>query len=501
MESKSQNRNSQSPSQGQPEINLSWRQRTRYHGRFIAIFDNKIIASGNSYVDTRYKVRRKLAQQKVSTRPDVYYHFVERRTNFVRGMFLVLLASLVINYQLVEVVSESLEIHQKISTVFFIDLAILAVFYSTITMINPVIRSRVNLGLLGKALKNQERQVGWEVVSLGIIGYILLSSIVLQGWVFFEYNLQLRQTSLATIIISFLTIVQLWLSFREERRLKKLHHYLIDQITLEDRLTYDEIVNYLSEIPTETPIDRDTLYATLEASLESPFALTKVIAFRVLFRDIGIILACILVSFGVGYLLDNTGIVTDLVGARIFGSLMTAGLLLFYALIKRSTSILFAQAFVNANPTYTLRPGGLDRLYLKLFPQEVDKIKEETVLTILMVSVSLTAGLGFASLIYGGILFISIILEVNSSTIDLINSGVLSIGMIPLSLFIIIIARRGTKKWVSTVEKGILDFDERLNSSIGMTPGEIFEYLHKASQTKEQILRSSSINNRKRIDS
>ena len=465
-------------------IKLTWFQRKKYSGRFIAYSENnKIYASDKNYWECKHKAREKLTINGSGLlRHQLKFSYVEKKSNIYRGLFFVSLGFLIFEKMMYDILLMSnIQIYKKSEIFIFYNSVILSIFLASLLIISPVVKSHNPFGIIGQAIVNKEKHLGWEVSLMGISAFIFLETIVIIITIFIEFEIILNLNYM--LAVSSLLIIQAFYTIKEERLLKKLHYYLIDQITLEDRLSYDDIVSYLAEIPEikgKNLLDNSSLFMTLEASLESPFSITRVMAFHILFRDLGIMLGSIIISFGVGYVLYFNQIVANLVGTRIFGALLTAGLLLFYAIIKRSTSTFFAISFVKSHPHFTLRPGGLDRFYTKFFPVEVNKLKEQTILTILKQSVLLTAGLGLFFLIYATELLLLISFTSDYVLIDIINSVSLALGMILVFIFILYIAKSRTEKWIEIVENEMLELDKKLESQIGLTPNQILNYLTEA---------------------
>ena len=473
-----------SSNKNMPPIPVS---RFKYGNKFIAILDNRIIATGNTHLEARHKVR-KLVQPKDRMR--VEYYFIARRSNFYRSTGLNLLAFILLNIQLF--IGIEAHIVDRISILVFFDITIFALFIALNTMINPVIRSQSDVyGFLGESIKRQERQLGWEVARITTSAYLLILSILAQLWFMAEFKFVLNQFSYLTLIIAAIIPVHFWLVVREDKKLKILHNYLIDTITIDDQLTYDQIVDYLQAIPAfknlqATP-DRNVLLTMLEASIESPFSITKVIVFRILVRDLEIVLAAIIVPFIIAY-----NIFTDRYNARVFGSFVASLLLLAYGLIKKHSSDQWTSNYIKNHPTFTLRSGGIDRIYLKFFPYEVNKLKEETVLTILKQSITLTRGLGFAFLFY---FILALMLSLINLPLDIrsyLESFLLIGAVFPTSVYITFVARNGTKNWVNSVEKSIQNLDAKLKNSLGFTPMDIAYYLRSAREIRENMRRNSS---------
>ena len=477
----------------QEKISLSWIQRKRFEGKFIAFSDNKIYASGNSYWDCKHKAREKLSG-KMNIRKNLTYTYVEKKSTVRRGLLFVFLGFILFELDISQIIlstDPSLLLYKKIEVFIFYNSVVLSIFLASLLIISPVVRSHNFFGALGEAIVNKERQLGWEVALTGVLIFIFLGTIIIQFTVFVEFKIVLNYMFI--VYAGLLLVIQSYFAMKEERNLKKLHYYLIDLITLEDRISYSEIASYLSEIPeikNKNISDTKSLLLTLEASLESPFSLTRVIAFHILFRDLAIMMGSIFVSFAVGYFLYIDNIVTNLIATRIFGSFLAAGLLLFYALIKKSTSKLFAESFVKTHSHFMLRPGGADRIYMKFFPQEVIEMKEQSILTILGQSVLLTTGLGLFFLIYG-VELILVINFLNKTLGEFINSISLTFGMIPVFLFILYVARAGTKRWILSIETKMYELDQKLEVEIGMRPNEILSYLQEAHTKYNEIYKSN----------
>ncbi len=474
------------------KINLSWFQRKRYEGKFIAFSNGVIYASDNSYSDCRHKARERLSG-KLEIRKNLYYTYVEKKSTIRRGLLLVLAGFLIFELLLYELLTapalQSL-LYKKIEIFVFYNSVVLSIFLASLLIKSPVVHSKNFFGTIGEAIVNKERQLGWEVALTGVLIFIFLGTIIIEVTTLIEFTIELN--TIYIILSGILLFLQAWFALREERKLKKLHYSLIDLITLQDRLTYSEIASYLSEIPqikNKNISDTNSVLLTLEASLESPFSLTRVIAFRILFRDVAIMLGSIFFSFAIGYILYIDHIIVELIAIRIIGSFLAAGLLLFYAIIKRSTSDLFAESFVKKHSHFMLRPGGADRIYMKFFPNEVIQMKERSILTILRQSVLLTAGLGIFFLLYG----IELLILINffsPSTLDLLNSISLAFGMIPVFIFILYVARAGTKSWILSIENKMVELDQQLETQIGMSPNEILGYLQEAQTKYNEIYRS-----------
>ena len=472
----------------QEQLNLSWFQRKRYEGKFIAYCDNKIYASDSSYSDCRHKARERLSG-KLEQRKNLLYTYVEKKSNIRRGMFIVLLGFLIFEYLLAELLNSSLVWYKKMEIFMFYNSVILSIFLASILIISPVVHSKNFFGTIGEAIVNKERQLGWEVALTGVLIFFFIGTIIVEITTYIEFNIVLN--SLLIVLTGILLFFQVWFALREERKLKKLHYSLIDLITLQDRLTYSDIASYLSEIPQikdKNISDTNSLLLTLEASLESPFSLTRVIAFRILFRDLALMLGSIFFSFAIGYILYIDNLVA-LIAIRIIGSFLAAGLLLFYAFVKRSTTGLFAESFVKTHSHFMLRPGGADRIYMKFFPNEVMEMKEKSILTILRQSVLLTTGLGIFFLLYGLELLV-LINFFNYLQVDLINSLSLAFGMIPVFIFILYVARAGTKSWILSIENRMIELDQQLETQIGMSPNEILGYLQEAQTKYNEIYKS-----------
>lgn len=468
-----------------PSIFVSKR---KYGGKFIAILDEKIIASGSTHIQTRHKVRKKV---KAKERKLVQYFFIERKSNLLRSLLFSFVAFLLVNLQLTEQLvnfpleSVNLSIFiSRLTIIIFFDITILAAFFALTTLIDPIFRSQIALGVIGESIKRQEHQVGWEIALTTTTGYILLVSIIGQLWIGVEYTLNFDRANLTLLIIFVFLLHFLFIIF-EDRKLKLLHNYFIDTITFNDRLTYEEIADYLKDIPKlrESKPDFALLLETIEASIESPFSIRNVIVFRIFIRDLTIMISSIVIPFILTYLLF-----TDKLISRISGGFFSAFLILIYGGIKQNSSDRWAPKFISQHPTFTLRPGGVDRVYLKFFPNQVKKLKEETVLTILTQSVSFSRGIGLALLLYSVFSSILMVSDISRDIIGYLESMIILIGVIIAAYYTIKIARQGTIAWVKSVEKNILEMDQNLKKSLGFTPLEISNYLKEARNARELVL-------------
>ena len=460
---------------------LSWFQRRRYSGKFVAVSNNKIYASDRSFYEVKHKARERLSGNSEIKRNLTYLYIGKYYTN-IRETFLFLISLVIFESAIYQVISSpNVFLYKKIEIFIFYNSVIFSIFIASLLIISPVVQSRHFFGSIGKAIIENERHLGLEVALTGINVFIFLGVVILKITSSIEFNIDFDSIFIFSAL--FLLLLQIWFTLNEEKNLKKLHYYLIDLITMEDKLTYNEIVSYLSEIPEikkRNISDTSSLLMTLEASLESPFSLTRVIAFNILFRDVAIMVGSIIISFGIGYILYLDSIVDNLIGTRIFGSFLAAGLLLFYAYVKRSTSSFFAESFVKSHSHFMLRPGGADRIYMKFFPNEVQEMKEKSILTILRQSLLLTTGLGLFFLLYGLELVVIINILNNEQLIEFINSISLAFGMIPVFLFILYVARAGTKTWIFSIESKMIQLDQQLETQIGISPNEILGYLHEA---------------------
>ena len=376
----------------------------------------------------------------------------------------------------------------RFSILVFFDITVFTLFIALNTMINPVIRSQSDVyGFLGDSIKRQERQLGWEVARITTSAYLLIVSIIAQLWFIAEFHYALNQFSYLTIVIAAIIPAHFWLVVREDKKLKILHNYLIDTITFDDQLSYEQIVDYLQAIPAfknlQSTSDRNAILTMLEASIESPFSITKVIVFRILVRDLEIVLAAIIIPFIIAYNIFN-----DRYNARVFGSFVASFLLLVYGLIKEHSSEQWSVKYKKNHPTYTLRAGGIDRIYLKFFPDDVNKLKQETILTILKQSITLTRVLGFAFLFYSLIAFSLSLINFQSIIRLYIESFLIIAAVFPTAIYITFVARNGTKNWVNSVDKSIQTLDAKLKTSLGFTPVDIAYYLQSAREIRENML-------------
>ncbi|MHA1990548.1 MAG: hypothetical protein ACW981_09955 [Candidatus Hodarchaeales archaeon] len=462
--------------------------RRKYGGKFIAILDKKVIASGSTHIQTRHKVRKKVIAK---NRRMVRYYFIERKSNLLRSLFLSFIAFILLNVQLSErIVSFPLDTTDlfvfisRLTIIIFFDITILASFFALTTLIDPIFRSHLALGVIGDSIKRQEHQLGWEIALTTTTSYILLVSIVGQLWISVEYNLAFEMVNLSLIIIVILLLHLLFIIY-EDRKLKLLHNYLVDTITFNDRLTYEEIADYLKEVPElqKSKPDFSLLLETIEASIESPFSIRNVIVFRIFIRDLTIMISSVIIPFILTYL-----IFSDKFISRISGGLISAFLILFYGGIKQNSSDRWAPKFISDHPTFTLRPGGVDRVYLKFFPTQVKKLKEDTILTILTQSVAFSRVLGLSFLLYSSFSTLFVLLNVANEFLIVLESLLIVIGVAIAAYYTIKVARQGTIAWVKSVEKSIQKMDENLKASLGFTPIEISNYLKEARIARESVI-------------
>ena len=287
-------------------------------------------------------------------------------------------------------------------------------------------------------------------------------------------------------MIILILFVQIFYILIEDRKLKQLHNYLIDTITSNDRLSYEEIADYLKEIPQfqKSNPDPTLLLETIEASIESPFSIRNVIVFRIFIRDLSIMISSILIPFIITYILFSDKFIS-----RISGGFISAILILFYGGVKQNSSDQWTPKFIAEHPKYTLKPGGVDRVYLKFFPNQVKKQKEETALTILTQSVAFSRGIGLTLLFYSAFSSFLILMNLSNFLANLLESLLIIFGVSLVALYTIKIARQGTIAWVKSVEKNIQEMDESLKTSFGFTPIEISNYLKEARKARELVFK------------
>ncbi|OLS25929.1 MAG: hypothetical protein HeimC3_12030 [Candidatus Heimdallarchaeota archaeon LC_3] len=469
-----------------PPVPISKR---KYGGKFVAILNKKVVASGATHIQTRHKVRKKI---RANDRKSVKYYFIERKSNLLRSLFFCFIAFILVNIQLTEKLMifpvESIDFIfsiKRITILLFFDITIVTSAIALTTLIDPIFRSHVDQGVIGDSIKRQEHQVGWEIALTTTTGYVLLVSIVGQLWISTEFNLIFELTNLTYLIILIL-FVQIYYILIEDRKLKQLHNYLIDTITSNDRLSYEEIADYLKEIPQfqKSNPDPTLLLETIEASIESPFSIRNVIVFRIFIRDLSIMISSILIPFIITYILFSDKFIS-----RISGGFISAILILFYGGVKQNSSDQWTPKFIAEHPKYTLKPGGVDRVYLKFFPNQVKKQKEETALTILTQSVAFSRGIGLTLLFYSAFSSFLILMNLSNFLANLLESLLIIFGVSLVALYTIKIARQGTIAWVKSVEKNIQEMDESLKTSFGFTPIEISNYLKEARKARKLVFK------------
>jgi hypothetical protein len=220
--------------------------------------------------------------------------------------------------------------------------------------------------------------------------------------------------------------------------------------------------------------------AKLEESLSSRFSIFRVIPYLVLSGLLAVILMCIMLSYAFSYSLLSLDLLNNFRVARNMGATLTAALLLTFSLILHLRKESLSFSYVKSNPTHTLRPGQLDRIYLQFFPYESDRVKIETVFTILSQGVLLCLSMGLAFLLYGTILQSLIYLGVEDDLLELVNAIILFMGMLILSIIIVLISRRGTRIWIASVEFGLAKIDIQLKKSLAVTKEELISYIQTA---------------------
>ncbi|MFV2015089.1 MAG: hypothetical protein ACC656_06665, partial [Candidatus Heimdallarchaeota archaeon] len=165
----------------QNSLNLTWWQRKKYSGKFIAYNDNSVLTSGTSYWDCRHKAREKLAEKKLTgikgLNFNIEYLYVEKKSNIYRGLIIVIFGFILFELMMSELMSfESISLHKKIEFFIFYNFVLLSIFLASLMIINPVVRTQSVFGLLGKAIVNKERHLGWEVSLSGISAFMFLVS-------------------------------------------------------------------------------------------------------------------------------------------------------------------------------------------------------------------------------------------------------------------------------------------------------------------------------------
>ena len=132
------------------------------------------------------------------------------------------------------------------------------------------------------------------------------------------------------------------------------------------------------------------------------------------------------------------------------------------------------------NASYTFRPGQLDRIYMAFYPSELREIKIDTVETILAQTIKLVLGLAVFSLMIGVITQLIIFIGISDDTIAVIYLLMVVAGMLSLLILITMIARNGAQIWIKSIEVGLAQLDTRLKDSLGITQGELFQYIREA---------------------
>ncbi|HKZ39634.1 MAG TPA: hypothetical protein VJ044_01660, partial [Candidatus Hodarchaeales archaeon] len=173
-------------------------------------------------------------------RKRVEYFFIERRTGFLRGPLLTTIVFILVNLQMAPEFNlllapeyNQILLYRSVIWIFF-NLTIIGSYFALKTFIDPVIRSQKAIGFLGESIKRQERQLGWEILATTTSAYMAIVSIVGPLWVFFDtgYTFQSWQMTLLIILIFFIHVL---LILQEDRRLKQLHNYVVDFLTLDDK--------------------------------------------------------------------------------------------------------------------------------------------------------------------------------------------------------------------------------------------------------------------------
>lgn len=419
------------------------------------------------------------------------------KLSIIRGITLASICIIILNILLTSHFGLPIGNYEKASIFFFYNFAGFTVFIATMMMINPVMDSRVVLGFFGKELRSLERQLAWEV-SLGTaLSFLFLISIAYLFQILLEFEHTTLAMVLLGIILGSICLCQFLLTLRVDRKLKMVHDQLIGQIRPgEEDLSHDEFIGHLSKLLQERGQLESFLEeldsARLEKSLSSRFSIVRVIPYRILSSLLTVILACIILSYVIGYSLLHLSLLIDFREARNIGAILSAALLFFLSLMIHLRKGAISFSYVKSNPTHTLRPGQLDRIYMQFFPYEADRVKVETAYTILSQGSVLTLCLGIAFLLYGGIIQSLILLGVEEDLLELLNAIILFIGMIILSIIIVLISRRGTRIWIKSVEFGLAKIDIQLKNTLSVTKEELIAYIQKA---KEVISLVSQENN------
>ncbi|MHA2271514.1 MAG: hypothetical protein ACXACI_06605 [Candidatus Hodarchaeales archaeon] len=406
--------------------------------------------------------------------------------SIIRGTILAIGGIVILNIILMDHFTLPIGIYEKASIYFFYNFAGLTFFIGTIVMINPVIGSRIVLGFFGDELKSLEYQLAWEVSITAGFFFLFLLSIAYIFQILVEFNHIAVMTVVLAVLLGIICFSQFLLTLRVDSILKKVHNQLIYQIRPEEDnpLSHDEFIGHLSKLLQERgqldSVLEDMDSAKLEESLSSRFSIFRVIPYLVLSGLLAVILMCIMLSYAFSYSLLSLDLLDNFRVARNMGATLTAALLLTFSLILHLRKESLSFSYVKSNPTHTLRPGQLDRIYLQFFPYESDRVKIETVFTILSQGVLLCLSMGLAFLLYGTILQSLIYLGVEDDLLELVNAIILFMGMLILSIIIVLISRRGTRIWIASVEFGLAKIDIQLKKSLAVTKEELISYIQTA---------------------
>lgn len=409
--------------------------------------------------------------------------------SFIRRILLIIVGFFFLNILILDHFNSitTIGIVDKLSIYLFYILAFITIMISQIIIINPIINSRVILGFFGKELKKLEQHLSWEMAfSTGATFLFLLSLVyIIQlylefGGYFNEFNL------LYVIILGGLALFQALSTLQADIDLKNMHTHLIQQINHEKELSYADFLDYISNFLKDDKsnssyaIDNEIDPLKLEKSLSSPLSIYRVIPFQVLLQILSFILICIMVSYITGYyfLIDGVYIQNFRI-ARNVGAILSAILLFILAIILQLRKDTYITRFVT-NPTYTIRPGQLDRIYIAFYPNELREIKIEIVETILEQTINLVLGLAVFSLLIGVFTQLLIYFGISDQIIEISFFFMLVAGMLSLLILITMIARNGARIWIKSIEVGLAQLDTKLKDSLGVTEDEFLQYIREA---------------------
>ncbi|MFQ5978314.1 MAG: hypothetical protein ACE5OZ_09320 [Candidatus Heimdallarchaeota archaeon] len=421
------------------------------------------------------------------------------KLSIIRGLMLAFAGIVILNIMLTSHFILQIGNYEKASIFFFYNFASLTVFIATMMMINPVMDSRIVLGFFGKELKSLERQLAWEVSLCAGLLFLFLVSIAYLFQILLEFEHITIAMVLLSTVLGIICLCQFLLTLRVDRNLKAVHDQLIGQIRPgEEDLSHDEFIGHLSKLLQERgqleSFLEDLDSAKLEKSLSSRISLLRVIPYQILSGLLTVILTCIMFSYVIGYSLLHLSLVNDFREARNIGAILSAALLFLLFLMIHLRKDTFSFWYVKSNPTHTLRPGQLDRIYLQFFPYEADRVKVETVYTILSQGAFLTFCMSIAFLLYGSVIQSLIFLGTEEDLLELLNAILLFIGMIVLSVIIVSISRRGTRIWIKSVEFGLAKIDIQLKNTLAVTKEELIAYIQKAKEVLSLVNEESDSN-------